>query len=186
MNPIVADRNVQVGYVTYQQPAPQKFMCRVAQTGIASTGGGNINFNIPLYDPSAANNWSTALVNLFDQYRVTHVRVTIFPQPYNETSTITAREFYLVVDYDSTTAAPTGVATALEYDTCRVVDLRNRSRLEVNVPRVTAANVVQGWCNVAAPYANGCIGLNAYSLSASVVYIDTVLIDYTVEFNKVK
>lgn len=84
---------------------------------------------------------ATAFSNLFDQYRIDCMRITIRPQNNAiglvTNSTTTLADFYSVIDYDNGTAL-TSAAAARQYDNCLILPPAESAE-RIFIPRMALA-----------------------------------------------
>lgn len=154
---------------------------------VSSTGGGAINNGFRITQPdafdsaNALQDW-TSLSNLYDEFRVTGIKLTWIPSFPNDTSATTAyRPLYVIMDTDSVGLSPTD-NQCLQYDNCQIKDMSKKFTVYYRIPKLinnAGSNVSEpGWMDTASPTATGSIYLaRQASLTASAAY-GTVILEY--------
>lgn len=155
---------------------------------VTSTGGGAILSAIRLTTPDlvdgssvSATDW-TSFANLYDQYRVTSIKIKWTPlAPNNETTTTSYRPVYVFVDFDSIGLSPTN-DSAIGYENCKVKNLYRPWTYFIRLPKMVAPSATNvskvGWFDTLATVSTGAIYLvqNA-GLTASTAY-GQILVTY--------
>jgi len=122
-------------------PVSKGFTVRQALAPVIVTASGtaSVASNIAAVFSNLDN--AAAFGNLFDQYRIDCLRITIRPQQnalgLNTNSTTTLTDFYAVIDYDNGTAL-TSTAAAREYDNCMILTPAESGE-RIFIPRMALA-----------------------------------------------
>lgn len=161
---------------------------------LTSDGAGSINAGVRLTQPDSIDGAGTALtdwtsvLNLYDEFRVTSIKVQYIPQLPNDPSGTSAfNPAYVFTDFDSTGLVST-VAGAVGYDNMKVKNLYRPWSYFMRVPRMTAANSATiarvGWMDTNSPAVTGSIYIRADNLDASTQYGKIILTYYIVAHNR--
>jgi hypothetical protein len=114
---------------------------------VASTTAQAIEYNFTLASLDNASN----LTALFDQYRISCIRLTITPDnnaiPIENATTTALVPLYCVIDYDDSTALASAAA-ARAYDNCAIVE-PSESCCRTFAPRVALAAYAGAFTNYA-------------------------------------
>jgi hypothetical protein len=168
----------------YVQPRTRIEKFRLSSNGtISSTGGGNIEFSLPI-DPTSGSEFSN-LANLYGEYRIMGGLLTLAPTQALVTSSSSRSNSLAVIVYDNTLIYPPGAYTDLmaystrdEFNTQNVVHMPYRYGF--TVPKVGPDTAILWLPTGNTPNASS-IMIFASGLTASLVYF-TYIIDVYCEF----
>lgn len=161
---------------------------------LSSSGAGIINNAYRITQPDSIDGAGTALTdwtslsNLYDEFRVSGIKIQFVPKLPNDTSSaVSYQPIYCFMDTDSAALSPT-VAACVGYDNCKVYNLYRPFKRYMKVPKLinTAASTVgyPGWMDTASPAATGGFYLHAESLTNSTDYGQIILTYYIKTHNR--
>lgn len=135
---------------TYKAPQAYKLRTNVS---LNSNAGGVISFSTA-NNPSGISEWAS-LVQLFDSYKVTGMKIKYMPHLPNDTSVTTGyTPIYIVMDPDSPLASLSNISQAIEYDNLKTKNLYKPWSVYYKMPKVSqvplAGSIVlaNGWLDI--------------------------------------
>lgn len=154
----------------------------------------SFTYGYRLTQPDAVDGGSTACTdwvsvsNLYDEFRVSGIKLKFIPKrPNDPVSTTSYEPGYIFMDTDSTGLNPT-VAQCVGYDNLKVVNLYRPFKVYYKVPKLinTSGTTVAypGWMDTAAPTATGSVYFKAENLTASIDYGQMIVTYYIKTHNR--
>lgn len=156
------------------------FPLKHTNTNLVANGTGAIAFEVCMQDPSVTSDWGS-ISNLFDDFRVSAFKVQFISYVPNDPSGTTLYSpVFTSYDLNNTAGSgPGSIATAQEYDNCRVKTFQKNWSRYVRLPRFTMYStsagvspqvIKPGYFKILAPPNTAYFYINATGLSANKVY----------------
>jgi len=160
--------------VPFVQPISRIERFRVSASGtISSTGGGNIEFSLPI-DPGTSSEFSTQIGNLYEEFRIIGGLFTLVPTQALVTSSSSRSNSLALIVYDNALIYPPGAygdliayANRDEFNTQSVV--HRPYKYGWRVPSVGADTPVN-WFPTSSPSVTSSLMIFASGLTPSLVY----------------
>lgn len=156
-----------------------------APLSFATGGGAQLSLRMSMTNPSRGMNVNNAgyttmqewsdITNLYDQYRVTYLKIKFFPVQQNNT-TLTYLPFHIFYDYDDADTSDATVAEACQNNNMKCKNMIRPWTYKVRVGRKYTSGgsggspVTGGWFDTAAPGIIGAIKGIATGLTANQTY----------------
>lgn len=159
------------------------------QAQITSDAGGQIQgwYND---DVSGYQDWAS-ISALFDSYRVCALKLQFIPDLPNDTSTITGyKPFYVLHDPDSASVPTLTIASALQYENCKVFNMYRPWTYYRRLAKQTSSGVAGqvmlagGYKDVAVTTASQSINFTGNGFDISTTYGQFILTAYIVAKNR--
>lgn len=133
---------------------------------ILSDVSGTINTIYSISNPTTFFNGSGTLQDwaqvsqLYDQYRITGIKLKFVPSaPFDTSIQTTYEPMYILMDVDSNSVTP-GVATAIQYESLKIKNMYRSWSVYYKIPKLIGGAVTQstqGWFPTQSPVSTGAI-----------------------------